>query len=63
MSKLLRYLSLRKVWKVQKPLGFGWSNELLHKARLEYQRSFTDGSEALGPSVVVGVSERIKLKG
>ena len=48
---------------MQKPLGFGWSNELLHKARLEYQRSFTDGSEALGPSVVVGVSERIKLKG
>jgi len=37
MSKLLRYLRLGKVWKVQKPLGFSWSNELLNKARLESQ--------------------------
>jgi len=55
MSKLLRYLRLGKILKVQKPLGFGWSNELLNKARLEYQRSFTDVSETLGPSVFVEI--------
>jgi hypothetical protein len=63
MSKLLRYLRLRKVWKVQKPLGFSWSNELLNKARLESRWSFTDCSETLGPSVVVEGLERIEWEG